>query len=88
MIKTQHAELTGQIEAVTSRIQFWQARRAERAEQVTVEICQNNVQGVIDFAIQGLRKAQDELNVLRIKLEALHKQLALTGVCARCGRSD
>lgn len=88
MIKTQHAELTGQIEAVTSMIQFWQARRAERAEQVTVEICQNNVQGVIDFAIQGLRKAQDELNVLRIKLEALHKQLALTGVCARCGRSD
>jgi len=87
-IQTQHAELTGQIEAVTARIQLWQNQRVERAEHLTSEICQKNNPGVIEFAIQVLRQAQDELNVLYIKLEALEKQLALTGVCATCGRSD
>tara|TARA_R110000744_G_scaffold318562_1_gene424979 strand:+ start:223 stop:495 length:273 start_codon:yes stop_codon:yes gene_type:complete len=83
-----HAELSDSLRCLSNFVIFWQNRKAERAEQLTSVICDNSDQGKIDFCIKVLKLAQVELDKLQLRALELEKELALSGVCAECGRSE
>jgi len=84
----QHREVSNSLRILGNKVQFWLERKAERADQLTSAICMNSDQGKIDFCIKVLKQAQDELVKLQMRSLELEKELALSGVCAECGRSD